>query len=296
MEGLILCTFSDDAWDLATPDEELRPVLQQHGFASARIAARRSYPTRANWKLVMENFHECYHCRPCHPEYCEINGHVRTEADGSPNGAADWLAEVESWHEELRRSGQFDLEVGKLVATVYEPGEESMFHSYGARRQPIGGGRQTSSQDGAAVAPLMGGFRRYDGGHTAIRIGEFVYARATGDHIAMFQFLPRSAEMTDVIVSWLVDGAAADAEVDVKRMIWMWDETTIQDTRIIERNAAGIHSAAYRPGPYTRLEGRTRRLVSDYLLEILDAPDHVGERRLDARRAPARRVETTMPG
>jgi phenylpropionate dioxygenase-like ring-hydroxylating dioxygenase large terminal subunit len=53
IEGLILCSFSDEAWDLGAAETEMRSVLQQHGFAGARIAARRSYPTRANWKLVM---------------------------------------------------------------------------------------------------------------------------------------------------------------------------------------------------------------------------------------------------
>jgi phenylpropionate dioxygenase-like ring-hydroxylating dioxygenase large terminal subunit len=114
----------------------------------------------------------------------------------------------------------------------------------------------------------MGGFRSYDGGHTSISIGPLMYARGTSDHVAVFQFLPRSVELTDVIITWLVDGSAADSEVDVPRMIWMWDETTIQDTRIIERNAAGVRSSAYRPGPYTRLEGRTRHMVSDYLREL----------------------------
>lgn len=273
MEGLILCSLSADGMDLARVEEEMRPALQHHGFATARIAARRSYPTRANWKLVMENFHECYHCRPCHPEYCLVNGHVKTEADSSPKAAAEWQAEVDAWHDKLRRAGGFDPEAGYAIATVYEPSEGSMFTCYGARRSPIGGGRLTSSKDGASVAPLMGGFRSYDGGHTSIRVGELVSCRAANDHIAMFQFLPRTVEMTDVIISWLVDGRASATEVDVDRMIWMWDETTIQDTKIIERNAAGVRSAAYRPGPYTRLEGRTRHLVSDYLLELLDDVD-----------------------
>ena len=97
-----------------------------------------------------------------------------------------------------------------------------------------------------------------------------------------------------MIISWLVDGRAGDAEVDVERMTWMWDQTTIQDARIIERNAAGVRSAAYRPGPYTRHEGRTRRLVDDYLLEILDAHGHATERRPEERRAPVKPIETTI--
>jgi Rieske 2Fe-2S family protein len=26
----------------------------------------------ANWKVIMENYNECYHCGPVHPELCEV--------------------------------------------------------------------------------------------------------------------------------------------------------------------------------------------------------------------------------
>ena len=35
------------------------PHLDFHGFADAKIAHKQSYPTAANWKLVVENFFEC---------------------------------------------------------------------------------------------------------------------------------------------------------------------------------------------------------------------------------------------
>ena len=43
-----------------------RTVCQDYGTAKLKIAARQHYPTKANWKLVMENFLECYHCGPAH--------------------------------------------------------------------------------------------------------------------------------------------------------------------------------------------------------------------------------------
>lgn len=30
------------------------------------------YEVQANWKLILENYNECYHCAPVHPELCEI--------------------------------------------------------------------------------------------------------------------------------------------------------------------------------------------------------------------------------
>jgi Rieske 2Fe-2S family protein len=33
---------------------------------------RHTYEIAANWKLVVENYHECYHCTSIHPELCQV--------------------------------------------------------------------------------------------------------------------------------------------------------------------------------------------------------------------------------
>jgi phenylpropionate dioxygenase-like ring-hydroxylating dioxygenase large terminal subunit len=35
-------------------------------------APRQSQPQAANWKVVLDNFHECYHCGPAHPAFADI--------------------------------------------------------------------------------------------------------------------------------------------------------------------------------------------------------------------------------
>ena len=35
-------------------------------------AASHSYDVEANWKVVVENYNECYHCSTIHPELCEV--------------------------------------------------------------------------------------------------------------------------------------------------------------------------------------------------------------------------------
>src|SRR5690606_7816568 len=32
-----------------------------------------SYELVANWKLVVENYHECYHCPQIHPQLCRVS-------------------------------------------------------------------------------------------------------------------------------------------------------------------------------------------------------------------------------
>jgi glycine betaine catabolism A len=37
------------------------------------VGARHSYEIRANWKLIHENYQECYHCSEIHPELCKVS-------------------------------------------------------------------------------------------------------------------------------------------------------------------------------------------------------------------------------
>jgi Rieske 2Fe-2S family protein len=140
--------------------------------------------------------------------------------------------------------------------------------SFGVMRGPIGGHHETQSQDGRPIAPLMGKQRRFDGGSCGFRLEPFIYFTALNDHAVMFQFLPIETESTDVIITWLVDGSASEHDVDVDRMVWLWDVTTKQDKAIIERNAAGVRSLSYSPGPYSELESWPTRFAARYLLEL----------------------------
>jgi len=54
-----------------------------------RVARRISYDVLANWKVVVENYNECYHCGPVHPELCEV---VPAFKDGGRG--LDWDAGV----------------------------------------------------------------------------------------------------------------------------------------------------------------------------------------------------------
>lgn len=46
--------------------------LHAYNMPKLKAAARKSYDAKANWKLVIENFTECFHCPSVHPELCDI--------------------------------------------------------------------------------------------------------------------------------------------------------------------------------------------------------------------------------
>jgi Rieske 2Fe-2S family protein len=262
--GIVLASLTGDPQSLIAMQRKLEPGLRYHAIPQARIAARRSYPTFGNWKLVMENFLECYHCLPAHPEYCSVMKEV-VVANARASAEADrhWERTVDAWFaEEADRDSPLDLLKSTQVSTAYA-----------AFRLPIGGGRKTQSQDGLPVAPLMGTLRRFDGGLSSFHCEPFIFCYALNDHAVMFQFLPTGAERTDVVISWLTNGSAGDSDVDVERMVWLWDVTTLQDKQLIERNAAGVRSRSYTPGPYSNLESAPAGLVARYLRELSNSTE-----------------------
>ncbi len=45
---------------------------RRYPLAELRCARRISYDVAANWKVILENYNECYHCGPVHPELCRV--------------------------------------------------------------------------------------------------------------------------------------------------------------------------------------------------------------------------------
>jgi len=52
---------------------ELGRVVGPYGLGSLGLADRHTYEVAANWKVVAENYHECYHCPLIHPELCQVS-------------------------------------------------------------------------------------------------------------------------------------------------------------------------------------------------------------------------------
>jgi glycine betaine catabolism A len=55
--------------------DQLGPVperLRRYPLAALSVGRRLAYRVAANWKLVAENYNECYHCAGVHPELCRV--------------------------------------------------------------------------------------------------------------------------------------------------------------------------------------------------------------------------------
>ncbi|MBI1733174.1 MAG: aromatic ring-hydroxylating dioxygenase subunit alpha [Gammaproteobacteria bacterium] len=54
---------------------QLGPIparIARYSLEELRVGHSLAYDVGANWKVILENYNECYHCGPVHPELCEV--------------------------------------------------------------------------------------------------------------------------------------------------------------------------------------------------------------------------------
>jgi Rieske 2Fe-2S family protein len=277
-EGMIFVNFDDAAPDFAVLERELGPPLRPYGLERAKVAHRRNYPIASNWKLAVENYCECYHCQPAHPEYSVGHGRAipDAECDAMRAEVMDRAASVGLTQHTVRRSWlrapHFGLDCG--------------FDRY-----PLLRGHVTGSRDGKPLAPLLGSITGYDGGTTDVHLGPMTFALAYCDHVVVYRFTPRGLHLTDCEITWLVNESAVEGrDYRLDDLTWLWDVTTIADKAIIERNQAGVDSRYYVPGPLSpAMETFTQQFLDWYVATMRRATGGglPGRRRLASIRTTA---------
>jgi Rieske 2Fe-2S family protein len=71
--GWIFVNASADAPPLAEWMGDLAALVRPYAPERLRVGATHSYEIAANWKLVCENYDECYHCPQIHPQLCRVS-------------------------------------------------------------------------------------------------------------------------------------------------------------------------------------------------------------------------------
>jgi Rieske 2Fe-2S family protein len=85
--------FADHVGNL---DELLAPYRPE----ALAPGATHQYEVRANWKIIVENYHECYHCTSIHPELCRVtppsSGDSRDPTGLWVGGSMDLMAHAQT--------------------------------------------------------------------------------------------------------------------------------------------------------------------------------------------------------
>jgi Rieske 2Fe-2S family protein len=71
--GWVFVNPSGDAGDFAAHIGELERIVAPYDAESLVTTTTHEYDVAANWKVVLENYQECYHCPMIHPELCRVS-------------------------------------------------------------------------------------------------------------------------------------------------------------------------------------------------------------------------------
>ncbi|MBL8130159.1 MAG: aromatic ring-hydroxylating dioxygenase subunit alpha, partial [Chloroflexia bacterium] len=98
--------------------------FQRYGIGDLAVGTSITYDIAANWKLIVENFMECYHCAPVHPELTRLLPEFRfgTSYQGIVGQGTDFAADIEGFT--LSGIGKRDMLPGLL------PSDDRLYYGF----------------------------------------------------------------------------------------------------------------------------------------------------------------------
>jgi Rieske 2Fe-2S family protein len=208
--------------------------FRNYGFADLRIGKRIVLDVRANWKLLFENFSECFHCPPVHPELCEI---------------ATLFWDAGAW--DLRRDAS-----GNPIPSVrprYKPGAATLTMDGTARIPPFKGltaEERTNLYQSQIFRPNL-------------------FLNVHPDYVNSHQMLPTGPESVRMIYDWLFEPESLQRpEFDLDHYVALWDLTNRQDARNCEWQQEGLHARPMAHGNFVPQEHGCHQF-NQWVLETL---------------------------
>ncbi|MFE3835963.1 aromatic ring-hydroxylating oxygenase subunit alpha [Pseudogemmobacter sonorensis] len=216
--------------------------LAPSGLGEAKVAFSSTIVEKGNWKLVMENNRECYHCGGSHPSLCRTysDNPRMTAMDGPDSASPDIL---DHWKR---------CEAAGLPSRFVNKAD---FQWRLARIPLLNNAESYTMSTKHAVARRMGQMPFYDAGSLLMYHYPNTWNHFLGDHAIVFRVLPISPTETEVTTKWLVHKDAVEGEdYDIKTLTEVWINTNDEDRQVVEENQKGILSPAYEPGPYSPIQ------------------------------------------
>lgn len=261
--GLIFINLSQQApGDFDEVVAQITPYLAPHQLHRTKVAAQYDLVEEANWKLVMENNRECYHCEAGHPELTSTFFPTYGYRGQIP-------ARLAPAHERYL-AAEADLEracVSRNLPYAAIEHLDDRVSGFRIQREALDGAGESYTTDGrAASSRLLGGLDSPRLGRLSLHTQPNSWFHFLADHAVTFAVLPISVDRTLVRTTWLVhEDAVEGRDYDVERLTSVWRQTNAQDSVFCARAQSGASSPAYQPGPYAPAEYQVEALISWYV-------------------------------
>jgi Rieske 2Fe-2S family protein len=219
--GFIFVHLGKDPTPLAAATADRAERYRRYGFAELRIGKRIVLDVAANWKLLAENFSECFHCPPVHPEFCRI---------------------VTAYQD----AGAWGLRGGAEAKPEYQAGAQTLTLD-GTARLPAFGGLNDEERARLYAADMV-----------LPNLFLNVHPDYVNSQL-MFPTGPQSVRM--VYDWLFEARHLPLAEADLQHYVALWDITNRQDARNCEWQQQGLQSREFRHGVYVPQEFDAHRFV-----------------------------------
>ncbi len=114
-EGFLFINLADEPEPFSQAYERLLGRFSRFNLPNLAIARTIDYDVRANWKLLFQNYSECYHCGPVHPPLAKLTPPTSGENDLIDGPFTGGFMVINKGHQSLTMSGRScGLMVGDL--------------------------------------------------------------------------------------------------------------------------------------------------------------------------------------
>ncbi len=227
-EGFIFVSLSDLAPPLEKVFSPLLGKFAHWNLPQLRSARRIEYDVHANWKLIFENYSECYHCPGVHPLLSKISPSDSAENDLTEGPFLGGFMSIKEG-KSLTMSGEA---CARAVGDIKAEDHSRVFY-YSIFPNML----LSMHPDYVMVHQLW----PQSPERTLVQCDWFFHPEAAG---------------------------IADPGYNPEDAIEFWDMTNKQDWHVCELSQQGIASRAYQPGPYSPRESIPAAWDREYLRSL----------------------------
>ncbi len=255
--GLLFVCLSDTPPPIDRVKADITDQIAIYDLDHLKVAVQDDYIEDANWKLVMENNRECYHCDAGHPELINVLG-TYGFGKGLPEDGENDVIDDQVFDAVVAAKRAEWQALGIFRDLIEFP--DGWWHRIA--RLPLANGAVTQSMDGRlACNKLIGPFAAPESSSLSIWTQPNSWHHFCCDHVVTFSLTPVAANRTRLRTSWLVhEDAVAGIDYDPDNLAKLWRTTNTQDGHFSAINHLGIATDGYVQGPYAVEE----KLVEDF--------------------------------
>ena len=214
-QGFVFLNLDPDAAPLATQLGDLVEHMSRFDFGALRSAKRVDYEVGSNWKFIAENYSECYHCPPLHPQ---LNKLTPYDLGGDFDTDGAW------------QGGWMELAAG-------------------AETMALEGGHRDGRPAMAGITPIDERRIYY------YVVWPTMFLSIHPDYLLVHWLQPGGVDATTVRCEWLFEPSTiARPDFDPTEAVEFWDLTNRQDWHVCELQQRGTRSSSWVAGRYSTEE------------------------------------------